>query len=154
MTLFLDAWALIYRFEGARPIGLAVLDLIARLTARQAVVEGVVSRWSLLACRVKPLREGNDPLFKTYDDVFAAIHIWPPSSLRKPLSKKQHESRSDRSFQIANGSTSTTQRIKPRASGKARLACSTVCHSVKKRCKAARLGLSTSIWARSTLATR
>lgn len=75
MTLFLDAWALIYRFEGARPIGLAVLDLIARLTARQAVVDVVVSRWSVLACRVKALREGNAPLLKPYDNFFAAIHI-------------------------------------------------------------------------------
>ena len=52
-----------------------LLGLIARLTARQAVVDVVVSRWSLLTCRVKPLREGNAPLLKTYDDFFAAIHI-------------------------------------------------------------------------------
>ena len=75
MSLFLDACALIYRFEGAAPFRNAAMDLMAQLTAQQASVELAVSRLSVLECRVKPLREGNTTLLKRYDDFFAAVHI-------------------------------------------------------------------------------
>lgn len=75
MILFLDACALIYRFEGADPFRVAARDLIAQLTAGQPVVDVVVSRLSVLECRVKPLREGDVALLKKYDDFFAAIQI-------------------------------------------------------------------------------
>lgn len=75
MILFLDACALIYRFEGAPRFRSAVTALIAQLTAGQTVVELAVSRLSVLECRVKPLREGNSALLKRYDDFFAAVHI-------------------------------------------------------------------------------
>ena len=39
------------------------------------MVEVAVSRLSVLECRVKPLRDGDATLLKTYDDFFAAIHI-------------------------------------------------------------------------------
>ena len=44
MILFLDACALIYRFEGASPFRVAAIDLIAQLTAGQAVVDVAVPR--------------------------------------------------------------------------------------------------------------
>lgn len=75
MRLFLDACALIYRFEGAAPFRTAAMDLMAQLSAQQASVELAVSRLSVLECRVKPLREGNVVLLKRYDDFFAAVHI-------------------------------------------------------------------------------
>ena len=68
MILFLDACALIYRFEGASRFRLAATALIAELAAGQTVVELAVSRLSVLECRVKPLREGNAILLKRYND--------------------------------------------------------------------------------------
>jgi predicted nucleic acid-binding protein len=80
VRLFLDACALIYRFEGAAPFRTAAMDLITQLTAQQASGELAVSRLSVLECRVKPLREGNAALLKRYDDFFAAVHILELSS--------------------------------------------------------------------------
>lgn len=75
MRLFLDACALIYRFEGAAEFRTAAVELIAQLTVAQPVVELTVSRLSVLECRVKPLREGDGALLKRYDDFFAAVTI-------------------------------------------------------------------------------
>lgn len=75
MRLFLDAWALIYRFKGAVKFRTAAMELMAQLSAEQTNVELVVSRLSVLACRVKPLREGNAALLKRYDDFFAIVRI-------------------------------------------------------------------------------
>lgn len=75
MRLFLDACALIYRFEGAAPFRTAARNLMAQLSAQQASIELAVSRLSVLECRVKPLREGDAVLLKRYDDFFAAAHI-------------------------------------------------------------------------------
>jgi predicted nucleic acid-binding protein len=75
VRLFLDACALIYRFEGAEPFRTAAMDLIAQLTSQQTDVELTVSRLSVLECRVKPMREGNAALLKRYDDFFAAVKI-------------------------------------------------------------------------------
>ncbi len=75
MRLFLDACALIYRFEGAVKFRTAAMELMAQLSAQQTSVELAVSRLSVLECRVKPLREGNAALLKRYDDFFASVHI-------------------------------------------------------------------------------
>jgi predicted nucleic acid-binding protein len=75
LRLFLDACALIYRFEGAAAFRTAAIELMAQLTAQQPSVELAVSRLSVFECRVKPLREGNAPLLMRYDDFFAAVHI-------------------------------------------------------------------------------
>lgn len=75
MRLFLDACALIYRFEGAAPFRRAAQALLAPLCVGQPSVELVVSRLSVLECRVKPLREGDTALLKRYDAFFAAAHI-------------------------------------------------------------------------------
>ena len=75
MRLFLDACALIYRFEGAAEFRTAATDVIAQLTQAQPSVELAVSRLSVLECRVKPLREGDSALLKRYNDFFAAVTI-------------------------------------------------------------------------------
>ena len=75
MKLFLDACALIYRFEGAAEFRTAAVELITQLTVAQPVVELTVSRLSVLECRVKPLREDDSVLLKRYDDFFAAVNI-------------------------------------------------------------------------------
>lgn len=75
MRLFLDACALIYRFEGATEFRTATIELIAQLTAAQPMVELAVSRLSVMECRVKPLREGDSTLLKRYNDFFAAVTI-------------------------------------------------------------------------------
>ena len=75
MRLFLDACALIYRFEGAAPFRNAAIETLAQLCAQQPSVELMVSRLSVLECRVKPLREGDAVLLKRYDDFFASVHI-------------------------------------------------------------------------------
>ena len=75
MILFLDACALIYRFEGAPQFRSATQKLIAQLTTEQPLLVLAVSRLSVLECRVKPLREGNTAVLKRYDDFFGAVHI-------------------------------------------------------------------------------
>ena len=75
MRLFLDACALIYRFEGAAPFRNAAIEALAQLCAQQPSVELMVSRLSVLECRVKPLREGDAMLLKRYDEFFASVHI-------------------------------------------------------------------------------
>ena len=75
MRLFLDACALIYRFEGAVTFRTAAMELMSQLSAEQTSVELAVSRLSVLECRAKPLREGNAALLKRYDDFFASVRI-------------------------------------------------------------------------------
>lgn len=75
MTLFLDACALIYRFEGNAGFRLAIRTLLSQLSAGSAATVVAVSRLSLLECRVKPLREGDLTLLKRYDEFFAACQI-------------------------------------------------------------------------------
>ncbi len=75
MNLFLDACALIYRFEGAAEFRDATAALIVQLTTGAPTVRLAVSRLSLLECRVKPLREGDAPTLQRYDDFFAEVEI-------------------------------------------------------------------------------
>nr|WP_295776531.1 PIN domain-containing protein [Rhodoferax sp.] len=75
MKLFLDACTLIYRFEGASKFRQAATTLIAQLTVDQPLVELAISRLSVMECRVKPLREADDPLLQRYADFFAAVLV-------------------------------------------------------------------------------
>lgn len=75
MILFLDACALIYRFEGGAKFRAAAMEMVAQLTLGQPEPDVAVSRLSLMECRVKPLREGNTDLLKRYDDFFAAVKV-------------------------------------------------------------------------------
>ena len=74
--LFLDACALIYRFEGDRGFRQATTTLLAQLAEQNAgTVAIAVSRLSVLECRVKPLRERDSALLQQYDAFFSACHI-------------------------------------------------------------------------------
>ena len=73
--LFLDACALIYRFEGGAWFRRAVTEMITQLTVGQPAVELAVSRLSVLECRVKPIRDGNAGLLRSYDEFFAAVQV-------------------------------------------------------------------------------
>ncbi len=75
MTVFLDACALIYRFEGNAGFRLATTTLLAQLSAGHAATAVAVSRLSVLECRVQPLRAGDQALLQRYDDFFAACRI-------------------------------------------------------------------------------
>lgn len=75
MKLFLDACALIYRFEGAHTFRLATTALLKQLTAQQTAVELAVSRLSVMECRIKPLRDGDAALLQRYADFFASVQI-------------------------------------------------------------------------------
>lgn len=75
MNLFLDACALIYRFEGAAEFRDATARRVAQLSRGKANVRLGVSRLSLLECRVKPLREADGQTLRRYDDFFAEVEI-------------------------------------------------------------------------------
>jgi uncharacterized protein len=78
VNLFLDACALIYRFEGAAEFRDATARRVAQLTQLsrgKTTVRLGVSRLSLLECRVKPLREGDAQTLRRYDDFFAEVEI-------------------------------------------------------------------------------
>ena len=75
VNLFLDACALIYRFEGAAEFRDATARRVAQLTRGKTKVRLAVSRLSLLECRVKPLREGDARTLQHYDDFFAEVEI-------------------------------------------------------------------------------
>lgn len=75
MTLFLDACALIYRFEGNTAFRGACVELLTQLASQHADAIVAVSRLSVLECRVKPLREGDFALLACYDDFFASCLI-------------------------------------------------------------------------------
>jgi len=75
MRLFLDACALIYRFEGAHAFRQATTEVLSLLTDQQTAVELAVSRLSVMECRVKPLRDGDTALLQRYADFFASVQI-------------------------------------------------------------------------------
>jgi predicted nucleic acid-binding protein len=75
MILFLDACALIYRFEEVVPWNARLAKLIADLRRRYAGLQLAVSRLSYLECRVQPLREGDEALALRYAALFAAPEL-------------------------------------------------------------------------------
>ena len=76
LNLFLDACALIYRFEGADTFRQATARLLRELTRGSTTKARVaVSRLSMLECRGKPLRENDLQTLKRYDHFFSEIEI-------------------------------------------------------------------------------
>lgn len=75
VKLFLDACALIYRFEGTTAFRAATTVLLAQLTRNQPSVELAVSRLSVLECRVESLREGDTATLAAYEAFFASVQI-------------------------------------------------------------------------------
>lgn len=70
MSLFLDACSIIYRVEAVAPFHQQFAALIRQLAAEGRHGPAVVSRLSLLECRTKPLRDGNQALLALYDGFF------------------------------------------------------------------------------------
>lgn len=75
VSLFLDACALIYRFEGVADFRDATAQRVEQLTHGKTKVRLAVSRLSLLECRMKPLREGDISTLRHYDDFFDEVEI-------------------------------------------------------------------------------
>ena len=71
MRLFLDANCIIYLHEGAPDLQLTIQRRIAHL-ATAGSVQLLVSRLSLLECRVKPIRDSDRSTLAVYDRFFAA----------------------------------------------------------------------------------
>lgn len=72
MKLFLDACVIIYRIEEAHPWNERLGQWLRKARSDHGDLSLAVSRLSLLECRVKPLRDGNDALLARYDEFFAA----------------------------------------------------------------------------------
>lgn len=72
MKLFLDACTIIYRLEQSIAFSAPINTLLQEAVALHGTLELVVSRLSLLECRIKPLRDGNKALLADYDRFFAS----------------------------------------------------------------------------------
>ena len=59
MIAFLDSSALIYYFEGNESYRQAVTDVLQAVKTQAPQAQVVVSRLSVMECRVKPLREAS-----------------------------------------------------------------------------------------------
>ncbi|MFA9462533.1 type II toxin-antitoxin system VapC family toxin [Thiohalorhabdus sp. Cl-TMA] len=81
-SVFLDASAVIYLLEGAPGVRKAVTEVLADLRDRQGDPQLTVSALSLLECRVRPLREGNQAVLARYEDFFS-----DPGLLLVPLER-------------------------------------------------------------------
>ena len=72
MSVFLDACIIIYRVETVAPFNTRFETLWRSLMSQGHGSELAISRLTLLECRVKPLRDGNDALLAKYDGFFTA----------------------------------------------------------------------------------
>ena len=75
MSVFLDACTVIYRVEAVFPFNARFETLWRQLAEEGHGNVLAVSRLTLLECRVKPLRDGNDALLAKYDGLFMADGI-------------------------------------------------------------------------------
>jgi uncharacterized protein len=69
VQLYLDANAIIFAHEGPPPLQKAITQRIAWLSSSLGG-QVFTSRLARLECRVKPLRQQNQPLLNLYDFVF------------------------------------------------------------------------------------
>lgn len=81
MIALLDANALIYLIEGAKPLRKRVRDELQRLAANDASLLLAMSALSRLECRVGPMRAEDSQLLADYDAFFAR-----PDLILVPLS--------------------------------------------------------------------
>ncbi len=70
MTIFLDASAIIYWVEAADSWFDRLQDVLFELRKRHGEIGFAVSLLSLLECRIKPLREGNQEVLDRYTAFF------------------------------------------------------------------------------------
>ena len=71
MIVFLDASALIYLVEGAKPFAARVRSALAQLTKEHPKMGAAVSRLSWLECRVRPARNNELATLAKFDAFFA-----------------------------------------------------------------------------------
>lgn len=72
MYLFLDSCIIIYSLEASSPFHEKVHNFLNTFHKKHANCQLVVSKLSILECRVKPLRDKNKRLLHQYDDFFNA----------------------------------------------------------------------------------
>lgn len=70
MRLYLDASAIIYGVESNIALRRRVATWIRQALADETNGLLITSALSTLECRVKPLRDGSEPLLSRYDDIF------------------------------------------------------------------------------------
>lgn len=70
MRVYLDSNVIIYLFEGSDAVQRMVQERIAALEA-DGSPQWMTSRLSRLECRVRPLRERDEPLLRQYDAFFS-----------------------------------------------------------------------------------
>ena len=75
MIAFLDASALIYLLEGDDPWASAVKHELRALAGQHTQLEIVLSRLSVLECRVGPLRRGDHDSLERFDGFFARSDV-------------------------------------------------------------------------------
>ena len=73
MKLFLDAYGIIYLLESHQEQGVETRLLVTKALQNKAQL--VVSRLSLLECRIMPLKEKNTNLLKSYDLFFQLLRL-------------------------------------------------------------------------------
>ena len=69
--VFLDASAIIYLLEGAPHVRAPVTEVLSSLRDTQDDPQLTVSALSLLECRVRPLRDGQQTVVMRYEEFFA-----------------------------------------------------------------------------------
>lgn len=69
MRLYLDACTIIYAVEGEPTFRVSVLSHLSRALSENGSL-ALTSALSRLECRVKPLKDANNALLKTYEDFF------------------------------------------------------------------------------------
>ena len=70
-SVFLDASALIYLLEGEPQVREAVTAVLADLRSGTEDPALAISALSLLECRVRPLRQGDNKVLARYDEFFS-----------------------------------------------------------------------------------
>lgn len=73
--IFLDACAIIYWVELIEPQYTAFAKKLLTLREQYGALPFATSTLSLLECRIKPLKEHNQPLLKNYQYFFTATNI-------------------------------------------------------------------------------
>jgi predicted nucleic acid-binding protein len=75
MNVFLDSNAVIYFFEGTPSNQLAVRKVLSALEAEHGELSLVVSRLTVMECKVKPLRDQNLAMLASYEAYFAPLTV-------------------------------------------------------------------------------
>lgn len=75
MIAYLDASALIYLIEGARPFGARVREQLGKLGKQFSPLQLALGELSRLECRIGPLRAGDAHVLASYDTFFSRADL-------------------------------------------------------------------------------